>query len=165
MISFDAARRGRSIDPAVRWRKPRLTRAPLPASGSDRSPSSFSLEKHRILFVGQSINILADAMQPLKLLKSQLYSERRNDGPFSKAAAVAAVMCFFRWSCERCGGHGDALALQSISTHGTRLGGCAPACREESPPPSRSSRWRSMMAPSSERCLPMTAVTLHQDGE
>jgi len=63
-------------------------------------------------------------MKPLKVLKSQLYSERSITDLVLRGGHCRCGYVFFpmqTYGCERCGGHGDALTPQGISTHGTLL--------------------------------------------
>jgi uncharacterized protein len=67
-------------------------------------------------------------MQPIKLLKPQLYSESRSDGR-SGDTVLQGGRCrcgyvFFTmqtYGCERCGNHADALTPLQLSTSGTLL--------------------------------------------
>lgn len=67
-------------------------------------------------------------MQPLRLLKSQLYSERGDEGrladPVLRGGRCRCGYVFFpmqTYGCERCGSHDDALTPQELSTHGILL--------------------------------------------
>ncbi|HMN71932.1 MAG TPA: hypothetical protein PKA55_08690 [Rhodoblastus sp.] len=67
-------------------------------------------------------------MPTLKLLKSQLYSEGDPDGrsadPVLRGGRCRCGYVFFpmqTYGCERCGGHGDALTPQALSTNGVLL--------------------------------------------
>ena len=63
-------------------------------------------------------------MKPLKVLKSQLYSEKLGNGLVLRGGHCRCGYVFFpmqTYGCERCGSHEDALTPQDISTHGTLL--------------------------------------------